>query len=171
MVAKIKIKNLCNRIKNNIDEKTLFFKEVSASEFLVPFYEENVFDFTDMSSYWTLRYLNKVYLGNEKIIVDILNKCISLTNNINDIPHNTYFQIIEIIRQMSLKDIERINERLFEHDSAIYLVKVILAKPLGLENINLYLKFLSPIFKYKIINDVAQEKLFYTYYCFIFCYV
>ena len=154
MVAKIKIKNLCNRIKNNIDEKTLFFKEVSASEFLVPFYEENVFDFTDMSSYWTLRYLNKVYLGNEKIIVDILNKCISLTNNINDIPHNTYFQIIEIIKQMSLKDIERINERLFEHDSAIYLVKVILAKPLGLENINLYLKFLSPIFKYKIINDV-----------------
>ena len=73
-MAKIKIQDLCKKLQENIDEKGLFFKELSAKEFLEPFYKKGIFNFTDNASYWVVQYLQKIYAEETKNkIVEIIN--------------------------------------------------------------------------------------------------
>ena len=106
-MAKIKIQFLCKKIKSDVDEKGLFFKELTAKEFLVPFCKENIFNFTDNASYWVVQYLQKIYADDTKdIIVEIVNNNIENTD-INNIAYSTYIQIIQLL---GLFDIETLNK-------------------------------------------------------------
>ena len=73
-MGKITIKELCDKLKADINEKSLFFKELSAQEFLVPFQKEGLLNFTDDASYWVIQYLERIYSSNTKdIIIEITN--------------------------------------------------------------------------------------------------
>ena len=75
---KIKIEDLCVRLKNNINEKKMFFQDLTSEKFLSYFYKEQVFNFTDDASFWIIQYLIKVFSDNTKdIIIDIVNQCIN----------------------------------------------------------------------------------------------
>ena len=68
-MSKITIKELCDKLKNDISEKGLFFKELSAQEFLIPFQKEGLLNFTDNASYWVMQYLGRIYNSNNKNII------------------------------------------------------------------------------------------------------
>ena len=122
-MGKITIKELCDKLKADPNEKSLFFKELSAQEFLVPFQEEGMFDFTDDSSFWAVQYLERIYSVNTKnTILEIINENIK-NNKIDDIHYSTYYQLVKLLDKFELPDLNKIDYvKLLKHKQAIELV-------------------------------------------------
>lgn len=164
-MAKIKIKDLCNQLKNNIDEKSLFFKGLSAKEFLVPFYKEGIFSLTDNASYWVVQYLQRVYDKYTKdIILGIINQSVEKCEA-NDIDYSTYYQLVKLIDLFEITDIININYiKLLEHKNSIELVKhlykktdIVKYKDIVLATINSLLKYEVKTSSYKKYAKINYE--------------
>jgi len=115
-LAKIKIQDLCKKLQENIDEKGLFFKELSAKEFLEPFYKKGIFNFTDNASYWVVQYLQKIYAEETKNkIVEIINSNIE-NIKINEINYSTYMQLIKLLELFDIETFNKIKSiKLLQH--------------------------------------------------------
>lgn len=167
-MGKITIKELCDKLKADPNEKSLFFKELSAEEFLVPFRKESMFDFTDGSSYWAIQYLERIYSKNTKdTILEIINENIK-NNKIDDIHYSTYYQLVKLLDKFELPDLNKIDYvKLLKHKQAIELVKNIYKKEQIIEYENLIKATISTLLEYKIKTtsfDKRAEVIYETYY-------
>ena len=129
ILGKITIKELCDNLKSDINEKSLFFKELSAQEFLMPFQKEGLLNFTDDASYWVIQYLERIYDSNTKdIIIEIINENIKEIE-IDDIHYSTYYQLTELLDRFDIIDLNRIDyTKILKHKHAIELVKIYIKK-------------------------------------------
>ena len=167
-MGKITIKELCDKLKADPNEKGLFFKELSAQEFLVPFQKDGMFDFTDDSSYWAIQYLERIYSVNTKnTILEIINENIK-NNKIDDIHYSTYYQLVKLLDKFELPDLNKIDYvQLLKHKQAIELVKNIYKKEQIIEYDNLIKATISTLLEYKIKTtsfDKRAEVIYETYY-------
>ena len=125
---KIKIEDLCSRLKNNINEKKIFFQNLSSEKFLMPFYKEQVFNFSDEASFWIIQYLIKVFSNNtENLIISIVNQCI----------HNC-----EITKKNYKK--------LLDHRLSIELIKILLKKSEIMNDKELTKMLLNTLLRYRV---------------------
>lgn len=154
-MSKIKIKELCKRLKLNITDKTVFFKALEAPDFLPYFYKENVFDFTDQSSYYAIRYLITIFNSkNKTLIINIINKTIS-HNKINKIKWRTYLELIELIKLIGIQDLYKLNyKKLFKHQDSILLTQFVLEQHINYKYIDLYKLAIINILKYRKILGI-----------------
>lgn len=167
-MAKITIKELCDKLKVDINEKSLFFKELSAQEFLVPFQKEGLLSFTDGASYWIIQYLERIYSSkNKDIILEIINENIKRIE-IDDIHYSTYFQLTKLLDKFEIADLHKIDYiKLLKHKHAIELVKNIYKKEQIIEYENLIKATISTLLEYKIKTtsfDKRAEVIYETYY-------
>ena len=167
-MGKITIKELCDKLKADPNEKSLFFKELSAQEFLASFQKEGMFDFTDDSSYWAIQYLERIYSVNTKnTILEIINENIK-NNKIDDIHYSTYYQLVKLLDKFELPDLNKIDcVKLLKHQQAIELVKNIYKKEQIIEYDNLIKATISTLLEYKIKTtsfDKRAEVIYETYY-------
>ena len=167
-MGKITIKELCDKLKADPNEKSLFFKELSAQEFLASFQKEGMFDFTDDSSYWAIQYLERIYSVNTKnTILEIINENIK-NNKIDDIHYSTYYQLVKLLDKFGLPDLNKIDYvKLLKHKQAIELVKNIYKKEQIIEYENLIKATISTLLEYKIKTtsfDKRAEVIYETYY-------
>ena len=128
-MGKITIKELSDKLKKDINEKSLFFKELSAKEFLIPFQKENLLNFTDEASYWVVQYLERIYCTDTKdTILKIIDENIKLVE-IQDISHSTYYQLVKLLDKFDIVDLNKIDYcKLLKHNHSIELVKNIYKK-------------------------------------------
>lgn len=167
-MAKITIKELCDKLMADINEKSLFFKELSAQEFLVPFQKEGLLNFTDNASYWVMQYLERIYGSNTKdIIIEIINKNIKKIE-INDIHYSTYYQLTKLLAKFEIIDLNKIDyTKLLKHKHAIELVKKIYKKEQIVEYEDLIKATISTLLTYDIKStsyDKRAEVIYETYY-------
>lgn len=167
-MGKITIKELCDKLKADPNEKSLFFKELSAQEFLASFQKEGMFDFTDDSSYWAIQYLERIYSVNTKnTILEIINENIK-NNKIDDIHYSTYYQLVKLLDKFELPDLNKIDYvKILKHKQAIELVKNIYKKEQIIEYDNLIKATISTLLEYKIKTtsfDKRAEVIYETYY-------
>lgn len=150
-MGKIAIKDLCDCLKKDIDEKSLFFKELNSPIFLEPFNKENMFDFTDKSSYWAIQYLDRIYNENTKdTILEIINENIK-NNRIEDIHGSTYYQLVKLLDKFDLADLNKLDfNKLLTHNQSIELVKKIYEKEHIIEYKNLIKSTIAVLLKYQI---------------------
>lgn len=167
-MGKITIKDLCDNLKSDINEKSLFFKELYAQEFLIPFHKEGLLDFADDASYWVIQYLERVYNSDTKfIIIDIINESINKIE-INDIHYSTYYQLTKLLDKFEIIDLNKIDyTKLLKHKHAIELVKKIYAKEQIIENENLIKATISALLTYEIKSNSFEKRaevIYETFY-------
>jgi len=167
-LGKITIKELCDNLNSDINEKSLFFKELSAKEFLVPFQKEGLLNFTDNASYWVIQYLDRIYDSNTKdIIIEIINENIKKIE-INDIHYSTYYQLTKLLDKFEIIDLNKIDyTKLLKHKHAIELVKKIYKKEQIVEYEDLIKATISTLLTYDIKStsyDKRAEVIYETYY-------
>lgn len=167
-MGKITIKELCDNLKSDINEKSLFFKELSAQEFLVPFQKEGLLSFTDDASYWVIQYLERIYNPNNKdIILEIINENIKGIE-INDIHYSTYYQLTKLLDRFEIIDLNKIDyTKLLKHKHAIELVKKIYKKEQIIEYEDLIKATISTLLTYELKStsfDKRAEVIYETYY-------
>lgn len=168
ILGKITIKELCDNLKSDINEKSLFLKELSAQEFLVPFQREELLSFTDDASYWVIQYLERIYDSNTKdIIIEIINENIKEIE-IDDIHYSTYYQLTELLDRFDIIDLNRIDyTKILKHKHAIELVKNIYKKEQIVEYEDLIKATISTLLTYKLKStsfDKRGEVIYETYY-------
>lgn len=167
-MGKITIKELCDNLKSDINEKSLFFKELSAQEFLVPFQKEGLLNFTDNASYWVIQYLERMYASNTKdIIIEIINENIKEIE-INDIHYSTYYQLTELLDRFDIIDLNKIDyTKILKHKQAIELIKNIYKKEQIIEHEDLIKATISTLLTYDVKStsyDKKAEVIYETYY-------
>lgn len=154
---KIKINDLCIRLKDNINEKKIFFQDLSSDKFLSPFYKEKVFNFSDEASFWVVQYLIKVFSDNTKdLIIDIIDNCLSECE-INTINYATYYQITKLIDLFVVQDISKINyKKLLNHERAIELIEILLKKTEIINDKKLTKAIINALLRYRIEKKTYQ---------------
>ena len=167
-MGKITIKELCDKLKADINEKSLFFKELSAQEFLVPFQKEGLLNFTDDASYWVIQYLERIYSSNTKdIIIEIINENFKEIG-IEDIHYSTYYQLTKLLDKFELPDLNKIDYvKLLKHKQAIELVKNIYKKKQIIEYEGLIKATISTLLTYEVKStsfDKRAKVIYKTYY-------
>lgn len=167
-MGKITIKELCDNLKSDINEKSLFFKELTAQEFLVPFQKEGLLNFTDNASYWVIQYLERIYDSNTKdIIIEIINENIKEIE-INDIHYSTYYKLTELLDRFEIIDLNKIDYiKLLKHKHAIELVKKLYAKERIIENEDLIKTTISVLLTYEVKSNSYEKRaevIYETYY-------
>ena len=163
-MSKITIKELCDKLKNDISEKGLFFKELSAQEFLIPFQKEGLLNFTVNASYWVMQYLGRIYNSNNKnIILEIVNKNIKEIK-INDIHYSTYYQLTNLLDKFDITDLNKIDYiKLLKHKHAIELVKSMYKKEQIIEYEDLIKATVSTLLTYEVKSSSFDKRANVTY--------
>lgn len=151
-MTKIDIKTLCDKLNQDEDEKVLFFKVLSAPEFLIPFMKNNVFNLIGEASFWEIKYLQQIFSAKTRDnIIKLVNSLINQCSHIELIQYGTYMQILEIFENFKVRDIEINNySKLLEHSCAIELVNKIYAKKESVNYKELIKPTIKAILKYKI---------------------
>lgn len=153
-MAKIKIQELCDKLKSDIDEKGIFFKELSAKEFLIPFYNANLFDFTDNASYWVIQYLQKIYAEDTKdVILSIINHNIE-HKNINEIDYSTYIQLIKLLELLDIETFNKVKAtELLKHKYSMDFILSLYKNNEIYKNTKLVRISIDSLLRYKIIES------------------
>lgn len=151
-MTKIDIKTLCDKLNQDEDEKVLFFKVLSAPEFLIPFMKNNVFNLIGEASFWEIKYLQQIFSAKTRDnIIKLVNLLINQCSHIELIQYGTYMQILELFENFKVRDIEINNySKLLEHSCAIELVNKIYAKKESVNYKELIKLTIKAILKYKI---------------------
>lgn len=125
-MTSISIKELASRLKENLEEKQLYFSKLSEPKALKPLIEEGVMTFDD-SAYWAvLDYLNRIFNDtNKNTILELID------NNFKTEIKTNYFDmknLVEIFKKCSIQEIETLDnlENIFKSDNNLLITKYLL---------------------------------------------
>lgn len=154
---KIKIKELCDRLNSNGEEKWVFFKSLDNPIFLKPLFENNVLTFNDGGTSMIIKYLLTVFNDDTKeLIIQIINKNIAEKT----IENNRTHIIIKLLERFNFDELEnkiKNIDYLFELPDAIYLCEYLLSKDEILSTQFLYKKCIECLIKYKLVENKLVE--------------
>lgn len=163
-MAKIKIEKMCEILKKDINEKGLFFKELNAPEFLVPFYNAGLFQLNDDASFWMLKYFKTICNNEtESLIVKIINdnlKCL----DINEIQASTYYQLTQLVDIFSNDIIINLNlKQLSQHNNSIELIKVLFKRECLISLKEIVKDSLNSLLRYSVEKTSFDKRSRLTY--------
>ncbi len=104
----IRFEDLCKRLKDNTEEKNVYFNHLEAENFLLPFDRKGMLNFDDAAGGAVISYLQRLLANNanlKNIIIDVINKNLDIEPlNLN---YYNYMALVDFISSFDLKDIEK----------------------------------------------------------------
>lgn len=103
----IRFEDLCKRLKDNTEEKNVYFNHLESENFLLPFDKNGMLNFDDAAGGAVISYLQRLLAKNanlKNIIIDVINKNLDIEPlNLN---YYNYMALVDFISSFDLKDIE-----------------------------------------------------------------
>lgn len=155
----MKIKELCELLSRDEEEKMVFFLDLEEPKFLNYFDKYDVISFTDKAGYYCIKYLNRIINEtNKSTIIQIINKHI---RDIESLDYSSFYILIELISKLDIVDDieEKIDySYLFSNLNSIQFSEILLKDEKILLTKNLSKKAVENILEYKIVEKFGNKK-------------
>ena len=130
----IRFEDLCKRLKDNTEEKNVYFNHLEAENFLLPFDRKGMLNFDDAAGGAVISYLQKLLAKNVNLkntIIDVINKNLDIEPL--NLSYYNYMALADFIFSFDLKDIEeKIHyQRLLEMNNFTKLLKKLFKQDLS----------------------------------------
>ena len=103
----IRFEDLCKRLKDNTEEKNVYFNHLESEKFLLPFDKNGMLNFDDAAGGAVISYLHRLLAKNanlKNIIIDVINKNLDIEPL--NLSYYNYMALADFISSFDLKDIE-----------------------------------------------------------------
>lgn len=103
----IRFEDLCKRLKDNTEEKNVYFNHLESENFLLPFDRKGMLNFDDAAGGAVISYLQKLLARNANLkntIIDVINKNLDIEPL--NLSYYNYMALADFISSFDLKDIE-----------------------------------------------------------------
>lgn len=148
------IESLVQRLKNNSEERKIFFKQVTAPEFLPHFEKHNMLRFDDVCAAEIITYLTVLVKNNANLkdkVAEIINKNLE---EVKDISGYVFDNLINLLKNYDIDEIESKIDyvALFAKDDFGMSYKLILKNDISKKE-NLYKELIKSLIEYKVKDD------------------
>lgn len=147
-------RELSELLNSNIEQKNIFFKKISAPEFLPHFIKYNVLTFDDNCGVSIISYLIRLLKFNSELkntIIEIVNSNLKIYQNMSGY---VFDSLLTLLKEFTIEDIENKIDylSLFNMDNAWLFDKLLLERDISSTNF-LYKELVKSLVNYKIYKD------------------
>ena len=151
---------LCDRLKNNIEEKNVFFQNLKSEKFLIPLYKQGMLNFDDSAGSAIIGYLLKILKKTadyKQEVIDAINS--NLNKSDLKISYYNYTALLELIEQFSAEEVNNnINYKtLLESNYASRFCRTLLKKDIS-KQINLCKDCIQSLIRYKYSDENPRKE-------------